>query len=127
VRARLAGAEGEAKMKIAVIVSLVLFATCYPTLAVSEQITLACKFEGSERPGPEREKDVNQIRNHPSEKCPTVITESANSHGVNNPLPKQRPLLEWLTGDRHRRHKAKRKKSFRRSTRHNRAQRKSKS
>ena len=32
-----------------------------PTFSWAEQLTLPCKFEGSERPGAEREKDVNQI------------------------------------------------------------------
>ena len=32
-----------------------------PTFSWAEQLTLPCKFEGSERLGAEREKDVNQI------------------------------------------------------------------
>jgi hypothetical protein len=38
-----------------------LVLTIFPSVAVSEQITLDCKFEGSETRGREREKDVNQI------------------------------------------------------------------
>src|SRR5262249_20292388 len=39
---------------------VLLVAIC-PAGAIAEQLTLACSFEGSERRGAEREKDVNQI------------------------------------------------------------------
>jgi hypothetical protein len=38
------------------IFGVLLVAIC-PAVAVAEQFTLACVFEGSERRGPEREKD----------------------------------------------------------------------
>ncbi len=37
------------------------FTIGFPAITIAEQLTLACIFEGSESPGLEREKDVNQI------------------------------------------------------------------
>jgi hypothetical protein len=56
-----ARAESKDEMKTATAVLSLLLVTIFPTVAMPEQITLACKFEGSERRGPEREKDVNQL------------------------------------------------------------------
>jgi hypothetical protein len=43
------------------VVALSIMLIAGPTASWAEQLTLPCKFEGSERPGAEREKDVNQI------------------------------------------------------------------
>jgi hypothetical protein len=40
---------------------IVIALLCVSTAASSEELTLRCKFEGSARPGPNREKEVNQI------------------------------------------------------------------
>ena len=58
-----------------------LVAIC-PALAVAEQFTLACVFEGSERRGPEREKDVNQIWIDTD--VPAVELRVAQTMGTNN-------------------------------------------
>jgi hypothetical protein len=48
-------------MKAITAILCIVFVVSCSTEAISEQITIACKFVGSERPGLERAKDVNQI------------------------------------------------------------------
>jgi hypothetical protein len=59
-------------------------AVCFSTTALSEELTLACKFEGSERPGLEREKEVNQI--YIDSQLPAVELRIAQTMGTSNPV-----------------------------------------
>ncbi|RZN31252.1 hypothetical protein [Bradyrhizobium sp. Leo121] len=47
--------------RTAAILLIAVAALTGPNSSWAEQLTLPCKFEGSERRGAEREKDVNQI------------------------------------------------------------------
>jgi hypothetical protein len=57
---------------------------CVSTGASSEELTLRCKFEGSARPGPEREKEVNQI--FIDTQLPAVELRIAQTMGTSNPV-----------------------------------------
>jgi hypothetical protein len=59
-----------------------LLAACCPAVALGEKLTIACTFEGSERRGPEREKDVNQILIDTD--LPAVELRVAQTMGTNN-------------------------------------------
>jgi len=55
-----------------------------PTFSWAEQLTLPCKFEGSERLGAEREKDVNQI--YVDTDLPVVELRIAQTMGTANEI-----------------------------------------
>ena len=59
-------------------------AHCFSTTALWEELTLACKFEGSERPGLEREKEVNQI--YIDSQLPAVELRIAQTMGTSDPV-----------------------------------------
>ncbi|MDE5454160.1 hypothetical protein GWE18_15130 [Bradyrhizobium sp. CSA112] len=68
-------------MKTAALLGLVLSITI-SSVAGAEKLTLACRFEGSERPGPEREKNVNQL--HVDTDLPVVELRVAQTMGTSN-------------------------------------------
>ncbi len=78
-----ARAEGKHKVRVPVILTC-LFTVGLPAIPVAEQLTLVCIFEGSERPGPEREKDVNQIWIDTD--LPAVELRVAQTMGTKNAL-----------------------------------------
>jgi hypothetical protein len=55
-----------------------------PTFSWAKQLTLPCKFEGSERLGAEREKDVNQI--YVDTDIPVVELRVAQTMGTTAPI-----------------------------------------
>lgn len=63
---------------------IVLVAIIVPTISWAEQLTLPCKFEGSERSGSEREKDVNQI--YIDTDLPAVELRVAQTMGTTDPV-----------------------------------------
>jgi hypothetical protein len=57
---------------------------CVSTAASSEELTLGCKFEGSARPGPEREREINQI--FIDTELPAVELRIAQTMGTSHPV-----------------------------------------
>jgi hypothetical protein len=57
---------------------------CVSTGALSEELTLVCQFVGSERPGLEREKEVNQL--YIDTELPAVELRIAQTMGTSKPF-----------------------------------------
>jgi hypothetical protein len=68
----------------AFVLLLVFAAFCDPVLCWAEQLVIACKFEGSEQRGVEREKGVNQI--YIDTDLPAVELRVAQIIGTADPL-----------------------------------------
>jgi hypothetical protein len=65
-------------------ISTLVVLLCLSTGAFSEELTLSCKFEGSARPGSEREGEINQI--FIDTESPAVELRIAQTMGTSNPI-----------------------------------------